>query len=43
MAHAPVSCGVQDDDKGVHPREAGEYTFACGMNVMRGKLIVEPP
>ena len=24
------------------PDEPGEYTFACGMNMMRGKLIVEP-
>lgn len=23
------------------PDSAGEYTFACGMNMMRGKLIVE--
>lgn len=22
------------------PMEAGEYTFTCGMNMMRGKLIV---
>ena len=25
------------------PEKPGEYTFACGMNMMRGKLIVEPP
>ena len=24
------------------PEHAGEFTFACGMNMMRGKLIVEP-
>lgn len=24
------------------PREAGEYTFTCGMNMLRGKLVVEP-
>lgn len=24
------------------PDEPGEFTFACGMNMMRGKLIVEP-
>ena len=24
------------------PEKPGEYTFACGMNMMRGKLIVEP-
>ena len=24
------------------PQEAGEFTFTCGMNMMRGKLIVEP-
>lgn len=24
------------------PDTPGEYTFACGMNMMRGKLIVEP-
>jgi plastocyanin domain-containing protein len=24
------------------PDKAGEFTFACGMNMMRGKLIVEP-
>ena len=24
------------------PEKAGEYTFTCGMNMMRGKLIVEP-
>ncbi|HEX8268211.1 MAG TPA: cupredoxin domain-containing protein [Pyrinomonadaceae bacterium] len=24
------------------PEKAGEYTFACGMNMLRGKLIVEP-
>jgi plastocyanin domain-containing protein len=23
------------------PRQAGEFTFTCGMNMMRGKLIVE--
>lgn len=23
------------------PERAGEYTFTCGMNMMRGKLIVE--
>lgn len=23
------------------PEEPGEYTFTCGMNMMRGKLIVE--
>lgn len=24
------------------PDEAGEFTFTCGMNMLRGKLIVEP-
>ena len=24
------------------PQKAGEFTFACGMNMLRGKLIVEP-
>ena len=24
------------------PDKPGEFTFACGMNMMRGKLIVEP-
>lgn len=24
------------------PEKSGEYTFACGMNMLRGKLIVEP-
>lgn len=24
------------------PNEPGEYTFTCGMNMMRGTLIVEP-
>ena len=24
------------------PEEPGEFTFACGMNMMRGKLVVEP-
>ena len=24
------------------PEQAGEFTFACGMNMMRGKLVVEP-
>ena len=24
------------------PTKAGEFTFTCGMNMMRGKLIVEP-
>ncbi len=24
------------------PDKAGEFTFACGMNMVRGKLIVEP-
>jgi plastocyanin domain-containing protein len=24
------------------PDRAGEFTFACGMNMMRGKLVVEP-
>lgn len=23
------------------PDEAGEFTFTCGMNMMRGKLIVQ--
>jgi plastocyanin domain-containing protein len=23
------------------PRKAGEFTFTCGMNMLRGKLIVE--
>lgn len=23
------------------PEEAGEFTFACGMNMLRGKLVVE--
>jgi plastocyanin domain-containing protein len=23
------------------PTEAGEFTFTCGMNMMRGKLVVE--
>ena len=23
------------------PDKAGEFTFACGMNMMRGKLVVE--
>jgi plastocyanin domain-containing protein len=25
------------------PDKPGEFTFACGMNMMRGKVIVEPP
>lgn len=24
------------------PEKAGEFAFACGMNMLRGKLIVEP-
>ena len=24
------------------PDKAGEFTFTCGMNMMRGKIIVEP-
>ena len=24
------------------PEEAGEFTFTCGMNMMRGRLVVEP-
>lgn len=24
------------------PQEAGEFSFTCGMNMMRGKLVVEP-
>ncbi|HYY58255.1 MAG TPA: cupredoxin domain-containing protein [Pyrinomonadaceae bacterium] len=24
------------------PDKAGEYTFTCGMNMMRGKLVVAP-
>ena len=24
------------------PLKSGEFTFTCGMNMMRGKLIVEP-
>jgi plastocyanin domain-containing protein len=24
------------------PAEPGEYTWTCGMNMMRGKLVVEP-
>lgn len=26
----------------VTPQESGEFTFTCGMRMMRGKLIVEP-
>ena len=25
------------------PDKTGEFTFTCGMNMLRGKLIVEPP
>jgi plastocyanin domain-containing protein len=25
------------------PREPGEYGFTCGMSMMRGRLVVEPP
>ena len=25
------------------PERPGEFTFTCGMNMMRGKLVVEPP
>jgi plastocyanin domain-containing protein len=25
------------------PEEPGEYEFTCGMNMMRGRVIVEPP
>ena len=25
------------------PERAGEFTWTCGMNMMRGKLVVEPP
>ncbi len=24
------------------PDKAGEFTFACGMNMVRGKIVVEP-
>lgn len=24
------------------PKDPGEYTFTCGMSMMRGKLVVEP-
>ena len=24
------------------PRETGEFTWTCGMNMLRGKLVVEP-
>ena len=24
------------------PQKSGEFTFACGMNMVRGKLIVQP-
>jgi plastocyanin domain-containing protein len=24
------------------PREPGEFTWTCGMNMLRGKLVVEP-
>jgi len=24
------------------PNRAGEFTFACGMNMVRGKLVVQP-
>jgi len=24
------------------PDKPGEFTFACGMNMVRGKLIVQP-
>jgi plastocyanin domain-containing protein len=25
------------------PEKSGEFTFTCGMNMMRGKLIVDAP
>jgi plastocyanin domain-containing protein len=25
------------------PEQAGEFTFTCGMNMLRGKLVVEEP
>lgn len=25
------------------PHEAGEFTFTCGMNMLRGKLVVQEP
>jgi plastocyanin domain-containing protein len=24
------------------PQKSGEFTFTCGMNMLRGKLVVEP-
>ncbi len=24
------------------PKKAGEFTFTCGMNMLRGKLVVQP-
>ena len=25
------------------PNKSGEFTWTCGMNMLRGKLVVEPP
>ena len=27
----------------IDPKESGEFTFTCGMNMLRGKLIVREP
>lgn len=32
----------QESNKEFAPDKPGEFTFACGMNMMHGKIIVEP-
>lgn len=32
----------QTTDVTFTPEQAGEYTFTCGMGMLRGKLVVEP-
>jgi plastocyanin domain-containing protein len=37
--HLPENQAVAVD---INPEKPGEYDFTCGMNMYRGKLIVEP-
>jgi plastocyanin domain-containing protein len=32
---------VEDGQLALTPDKPGEFTFTCGMNMMRGKLVVE--
>ena len=41
MALHALSASRQTTPVEFTPQKAGEFTFTCGMNMLRGKLIVE--